>query len=543
MATATGPNAARFPPSSNRRTAVQARQNLGENRSEVLKPRIIKDSGTAKDKLPSLVLGALLLMFVSNQWSRALIYYINDFTPNLPIPPTEAKNLYANIDLDYDSSAYSWLASFGFTGTFAVASIFAGRVSDTYPRGLVLSLASLLWSAFLALGSLSQDFNHLFASRALMGIAQAVTTPASYTLLAELTPKDKIAFANSVFSLGIYLGGGLASLSIILDQQVGWRGSGLIVAMFGVLSSIIGAIIIRDPRYLPQEAGMPGEGTEVDAIKGTDSTAGQGQGNVKVRNAHVRGSNGEQRGTNISHISHKSDKTLDSAPAPLQMKSVVRSILESKPVVFILLASTVRFMAGFTIAAWKAPLFLELFPDQAINFGVSNALIIALAGSVSTLVGGILADTLAQEAKRGAWKIKSAQARLLVPVLGSLLAAPLWGLTVEAGDFKAASTALLLEYIVAECWFGPAQAALYAALPDPSMRASTQGVFSLLTAVSNVAPVAVGSLISDGGIAGLAADTPIQTALLWTVSPAYVISAGLFALAAIQLKTEDEPET
>mmetsp|Transcript_26905 Transcript_26905/g.43514 ORF Transcript_26905/g.43514 Transcript_26905/m.43514 type:complete len:280 (-) Transcript_26905:209-1048(-) len=247
---------------------------------------------------------------------------------------------------------------------------------------------------------------------------------------------------------------------------------------------------------------------------------------------------------------------------------ILKEILNSKPTVYILLASMVRFMAGFTIAAWKAPLFLDLFPEQAVSFSVDNALIIAMAGSASTLLGGIAADKLAAAASPPSASslasrlniqtnatnssysslpssssfptLNAAQSRLLVPIVGTLLAAPLWALTVYANSFNSASSALLLEYLVAECWFGPAQAALYAALPNPNLRASTQGVFSLLTAVGNLAPVAVGALISTSGLWGFSANTPIRDALLWTVTPAYILSAALFALAAAELGSTEK---
>jgi len=73
-------------------------------------------------------------------------------------------------------------------------------------------------------------------------------------------------------------------------------------------------------------------------------------------------------------------------------------------------------------------------------------------------------------------------------------------MTATAGTFEGASSALLVEYLVAECWFGPALAGLYAALPDPRLRGSTQGVFSVLTALGNLGPVAVGALLSSSGV-------------------------------------------
>ena len=78
--------------------------------------------------MPWVPLLALLSVFVSNQWCRALIYYVNNFeatdNPN-------ASFLFANVDLGFGPAEYATLASFGFTALFAVASLFARRLADT----------------------------------------------------------------------------------------------------------------------------------------------------------------------------------------------------------------------------------------------------------------------------------------------------------------------------------------------------------------------------------------------------------------------------
>jgi len=468
-------------------------------------PREKRVGGGDDERLPVITLVALLAVFTSNQWSRSLIYYLNNFHSTMS--HEEAARMYANVDLSFGNSEYSLLASLAFTSTFAVASIVAGRLADKYPRGKLAAVACVLWSSALGLGSLSQNYEQLFVSRAAMGLTQAVTNPASLTLLAEVTPPEKIATANAIFSSGIYLGGGLASLSILLDEQVGWRGTGIVVAAVGFVAALCAAAI-RDPRLETDKA--------------------------------LTGASSEEKAS--SERATRNGQTDASEPPTLGFQEVATNLFRSKATILLLAAATVRFMAGFTIAAWKAPVFLDLFPDEVTNFGITNALIIATAGSTSALIGGSLADSLAKKASENPtgklWgKLIAPQARLLVPVIGTLLASPLWALTLISPSFEMASVALLFEYMVAECWFGPAQAGLYAALPDPRLRAQTQGVFSLLTAVGNIAPVAIGTLTSSGGLFGVGwfAETSIRDALLWTVCPAYIISAALFAMASLEI--------
>ena len=51
------------------------------------------------------------------------------------------------------------------------------------------------------------------------------------------------------FSLaGVYLGGGLASLSILLDEQLGWRTTLGVVGLCGILVSLTSFLLIDEPK-------------------------------------------------------------------------------------------------------------------------------------------------------------------------------------------------------------------------------------------------------------------------------------------------------
>lgn len=50
--------------------------------------------------------------------------------------------------------------------------------------------------------------------------------------------------------LGIYLGGGLASLSIILDGNIGWRNTLLVIGGFGFVALGACLAFIKEPRLL-----------------------------------------------------------------------------------------------------------------------------------------------------------------------------------------------------------------------------------------------------------------------------------------------------
>ena len=56
-----------------------------------------------------------------------------------------------------------------------------------------------------------------------MGAGEACISPASYSLIADLFPKDRLGRALAVYSTGSFLGSGLAFL---VGGWVVWRGGG-----------------------------------------------------------------------------------------------------------------------------------------------------------------------------------------------------------------------------------------------------------------------------------------------------------------------------
>ena len=91
---------------------------------------------------------------------------------------------------------------------------------------------------------------------------------------------------------------------------------------------------------------------------------------------------------------------------------------------------------------------------------------------------------------------------------------------IGAGSFETAMCWLLVQYLLAECWFGATIATLQQLLPR-EVRGGVQGVFSTLTVVGNVAPYAIGQAIHA---------RPLTDVLGEVVPALYVASAVAFAL-------------
>lgn len=191
---------------------------------------------------------ALLLgINIHNQWTRALVYYLVSFKVE---DSPENNKLYMNKDLSFGEEQYSLLASFGFTTLYTAASLFAGRAADKYNRATMITLAAALWSVSTAANSIATSFDSILGLRALSGVTQAFVGPQAYGLIASYFSGTgaSMATANSIYASGVYVGGALASLSILLDGQLGWRDTSLAAGGIGLVLSLGASLTLKDPR-------------------------------------------------------------------------------------------------------------------------------------------------------------------------------------------------------------------------------------------------------------------------------------------------------
>lgn len=75
--------------------------------------------------------------------------------------------------------------------------------------------------------------------RLLLGVGESFQAPCSYSLIAQSFPLSSRSRANGIYSFGIYVGGGAASLSILLAKHIGWRHTCL---AYGLVSMGVGLL-------------------------------------------------------------------------------------------------------------------------------------------------------------------------------------------------------------------------------------------------------------------------------------------------------------
>ncbi|WP_242127398.1 MFS transporter [Sphingobium sp. Sx8-8] len=113
-------------------------------------------------------------------------------------------------DLGISDFEVSLLMGFSFALFYTIFGVFMGGIVDRHSRRTVVYVGVSLWSLATAACGLAQSFWQLFLCRMLVGVGESTLTPASYSMLTDLFPRRRLAFALAIFTLGTTLGAGLS---------------------------------------------------------------------------------------------------------------------------------------------------------------------------------------------------------------------------------------------------------------------------------------------------------------------------------------------
>lgn len=417
------------------------------------------------------VLVVLTVIYAQQQWSRYSFNYLYNVSSDDDVTSIAAAN-----NISYGN--YGILTGYGFSATFCISGLFAGRAADVMSRHLIIFFGVTLWNAALFLMVRSDGFSYLLCWRLLLGLGQGFSNPASYSMIADYFPEDRRSQANGLFSCGVYIGGGLASLCISMANALGWRATCALIAAIGFALASIEGLFVREP---VRTAAKEDDGPPTDKKKRTFSEA-------------------------------------------------LRTIFSCKLVVVIFIASSFRFMGGFVIGGYLPTLYSVVFPSYDEQYSYINAYVVATGGFMSSFFGGTLADTWRKAGEK--------RARMFVPAGGCFGALPFIAICCLAPHFYVSIIlGLFFEYIIAECWFGPVVATMQSALPS-DCRALAIATFTLIaTFFGSTASFLVGalyeSLLSNGH-----SPKVIRWIVLWSVVFSYAASGLLFLLGSRLVKSE-----
>lgn len=433
----------------------------------------------------------LWLVYITNQWNRYSINYLVDFSD-------KASSFTAmNVDLQFNEADYGVLASVAFTSLYAFATIGAGIAADIWDRRALTVSSALVWSLATAGTAMATNYQHVFIGRLVMGVACAMSTPVAYALLIEKVPPSRSGFATSLLGSAVAVASGLGSLGLLLDAQIGWRNTLCVIAGAGFVSVVVAGVLLTTDSS-PKADRATDQQAELDSSSTSD---------------------------------------------PSSILANIQCVVSNSRIQWLLLASLFRFSSGLCIGVWGTPYFRMAWGDRVRDYAIIQALIATVGATASGLAGGAIADKISSQATVDDSTTEQALGRRMwVPTVGSLLAAPFWYLAIHTTDnFSMAMFFLAVEYLVAECWFGPTISTLQATVAGQGVSGTAQGLFTLTGAIANATPSVLGFWYATASSEGSTSSLVLSDFLVGFVCVGYVSSAACFAMAAIatpQFETE-----
>ncbi|MFN2509090.1 MAG: spinster family MFS transporter [Chthoniobacterales bacterium] len=289
-----------------------------------------------------------------------------------------------------------------FLVTYMIAAPALGWMADRFSRWLVVGVCVLLWSGATAAGGLAGSFVALFVSRIFVGIGEGGYGPAAPTILADYFPVERRGRVMAIFCVAIPVGSALGYvLGGSVNTQFGWRWAFYMAALPGLLLGLI-CFLQTDPRA---------------------------RGGVREERKRAR-------------------------------KEDYLSLLRTRSFVFNCAAQTAMTFALGGLAFWMPAYLIFRGEPPALAVPAFGGVTV-VAGLLSTLAGGFLADRL-QKRFSGSY--------FLVSGAGMLLAFPLLIATIYA-PFPFAWVWLFLAVFFVFLNTGPSNAALANVAP-PKVRAT-----------------------------------------------------------------------
>jgi MFS family permease len=115
-------------------------------------------------------------------------------------------------DLHLTDTQMSLLMGLSFALFYTLFGVMIGRLADRKSRRNIIIVGISIWSLMTTFCAGVVNYGQFFLARMGVGVGESTLSPSAYSMIADLFPKNRLATALSVFSLGVFLGSGLAIL-------------------------------------------------------------------------------------------------------------------------------------------------------------------------------------------------------------------------------------------------------------------------------------------------------------------------------------------
>lgn len=398
------------------------------------------------------VVGVLMLAYISSFIDRQVL--------TLLVKPLKR-------DFGITDTQVGLLIGFSFAIFYTLLGIPIGRLADRKSRKSIILWGITIWSFMTVLCGVTDTYGELFWARVGVGIGEAALSPAAYSMISDLFPRQKLGTAMGVYNLGVYVGSGLSILLVALilklinvegmwhvpffGEVYPWQSVFFMVGLPGLLIVLLIGFTIKEPAR---------------------------------------------------------QQSRKEAVAFLEVTKYFRSNQASLLCLFFGIAFMA--FASYATTAWIPTLLVRKYAFTESQAGLLLGVIITIFSTLGVYTGGRYADKLTKDGV--------ADAKMRVGFQGMLIGTALAGVVLVMMIFKLIPLVLLVGLLAMICFFtslpyGAATAALQEMVPAP-MRATFSAFFLFVVNIVGLGggPLAVG-FINDK----IFGDTQ-QVHLSWAIS-------------------------
>ncbi len=368
------------------------------------------------------------------------------------------------------------LTGFAFAVFYVTAGIPIARWADKSNRRNIVALAIGTWSFMTAISGAAQNYLQLLAARVGVGVGEAGGSPPAHSIISDIFPPERRAGALSFYSMGVNIGvlfgflfGGL------LNDAFGWRVAFVVVGLPGIIIALLVRFTLAEP------------------IRGLADA-----------------------------------RTVNEEAEPLSQ--VLGLLWNRVSFRFMALGAAMNAFAVYSMNSWTASYFIRSYDMTSGEIGVWLALILGLGGAIGLLLGGLLAERLAQRDIR--WY-------MWIPTIGAFIAVPFAAGTYAASDHVTALWLFVIPGFLATVYLGNTLAMVHG-LVGLRMRALASAILFFVLNIIGLGggPWLVG-IISDYLNPTMGVES-LRYAMLYVIPIATALSGLCFYGASRTLKADLE---
>lgn len=248
-----------------------------------------------------------------------------------------------------------------FLWVYGLLSPFAGYLADRFSRSRVIIGSLLVWSIVTWMTAHATTFHGLLATRALMGISEACYIPAALALIADYHKGNTRSLAIGIHMAGVMIGQSLGFLGGWIAEAHHWNDAFMVFGEIGIAYAVILFFFLRDAKAEPDT----------------------------------------------------SENKADSAV--IKFGAAIKHVFLKRSFTFLLIFWGFLGVIGWMILGWLPTYYKEHFNLSQTIAGLYATGYMYPLSMFGVIFGGFIADY---------WSKKNNKARILVPIIGLLIAAP-----------------------------------------------------------------------------------------------------------------------